>query len=175
VRVRAAGLTVKPSKCHFDFPEIEFLGHVIGRGNLKKMADKTQKIANAPIPLTKKQLRSFLGLAGYYRRFVPNYATIAAPLTDLTRSGTPNEIQWGEAQERSFQTLKDKLCCEPVLRLSDMARTFVLRTDASDVRLGAILLQEHTDGMFPVAYQSKRLSRTEANYSVVERECLAVV
>jgi len=69
VRVRAAGLTVKPSNCHFGFLEVEFLGHVVGRGNLKTMADKTQKTANAPIPRTKKQMRSFLGLARYYRRF----------------------------------------------------------------------------------------------------------
>jgi len=94
-RIRSAGLTVKPSKCHFGYSEVQFLGHIVGRENLRTMADKTDKIARAPIPRTKKQLRSFLGLAGYYRQFVPNYATVAARLTNLTRGGTPNASHWG--------------------------------------------------------------------------------
>jgi len=144
-------------------------------GKLRTMQDKTEKLAQAPVPKTKKQLRSFLGLAGYYRKFVPNYATIAAPLTDLTRGGTPNMIPWGETQQQAFQTLKEVLCSEPVLRLPDVQRPFIVRTDASDVGLGKVLLQEHADGVLPVAYISRRLSRAEANYSVVERECLAIV
>jgi len=100
---------------------------------------------------------------------------LQAPLTNLTRGGTPNAIPWGEDQEKAFRELKDRLCSEPVLRLPDMDKSFVLRTVASDIGLGAVLLQEHTDGTFLVAYISRRLSRAEVNYSVVERECLAVV
>jgi len=174
-RVRAAGLTVKPSKCHFGYKQVEYVGHVVGGGNLRTMSAKTDKIAHSPVPRTKRQLRSFLGLSGYYRRFVPDYATIAAPLTDLTRGKSPNQIPWDAAQDQAFTRLKNCLCSEPVLRLPDPERPFVLRTDASDVGLGAVLLQEYPDGTFPVAYLSRRLSRAEMNYSVVERECLAVV
>jgi len=174
-RVRAAGLTVKPSKCHFGYTQVEYVGHVVGGGNLRTMSDKADKIAQAPVPRTKRQLRSFLGLTGYYRRFVPDYATIAAPLTDLTRGRSPNQLPWGEEQDEAFTRLKQCLCSEPVLRLPDPERPFALRTDASDVGLGAVLLQEYPDGTFPVAYLSRRLTRAEMNYSVVERECLAVV
>ena len=174
-RVRSAELKVKPSKCYFGYAEVEFLGHIVGTGCVRTMSEKTKKISRAPIPRTKKQLRSFLELTGYYRQFVPEYSIIAAPLTDMTGKGASNNVVWGEAQQKAFRALKERLCSEPVLRLPDQDKSYVLRTDASDVGLGAILFQEHPDGIFPVAYLSKKLSKAERNYSVVERECLAVV
>ena len=87
-RVSSAGLTIKPSKCMIGFGEIEFVGHMVGNGNLEMEEEKVTKIKNAPQPKTKKQVRSFLGLTGFYRRFIPNYAQIASPLTDLTKKGT---------------------------------------------------------------------------------------
>ena len=129
----------------------------------------------APVPKTKMQLRSFLGLAGYYRRFVPSYATVAAPLTDLLRKGAPNKLEWGAAQESAFQQPKGMLASQPVLRLPDQSKQFLLRTDASNLGLGAVLLQEHEDGVYQVLYLSRKLNGAEKNYSVVERECLAVV
>jgi len=93
----------------------------------------------------------------------------------MTGRGTPNSIEWGEPQETAFSMLKERLCSEPVLRLPDQDKPYILRTDASDIGLGAILFQEHPDGVFPAAYLSKKLSRAERNYSVVERECLAIV
>jgi len=174
-RVRNAGLTVKPSKCYFGFPEVEFLGHLAGDGKLAITADKMDRIANALRPQTKRQLRAFLGLTGYCRRFVPDYATIAAPLTDLTTSKLPNKLIWGPAEDSAFNSLKKVLCSEPVLRLPDGDKEFILRTDATDVGIGAVLLQSHTDGVFPVAYLSRKLTKVEKNYAVIERECLAIV
>ena len=165
MRVRNAGLTVKPSKCYFGFPNVEFLGHLVGGG----------KFATSLRPQTKRQLRAFLGLTGYYRRFVPDYATLTAPLTDLTKSKLPNKLDWGPAQESSFNRLKKILCSVPVLRLPDGDKEFILRTDASDVGIGAVLLQSHPHGMCPVAYLSHKLMKAEKNYAVIERECLAIV
>ena len=100
---------------------------------------------------------------------------MAAPLTDLTKKGQPNKVVWGPSQERSFKTLRDLLTSAPILRLPDLSREFMLRTDASDSGVGAILLQQYDDGIFPVAYASKKLLKREKNYSVIERECLAIV
>ncbi|XP_072180111.1 uncharacterized protein [Diadema setosum] len=175
LRLRAANLKAKPSKCLVGYAELEFLGHRLSRGMVQPNHDKIAEIQNAKQPTTKKQLRSFLGLAGYYRKFVPNYAAIAVPLTDLTKKGEPNQIRWGEAQERAFTTLKAKLSCQPILRLPDVSRTFILRTDASETGVGAVLLQEDEGQKFPTAYASKKLLPRERAYSTIEKECLAVV
>jgi len=95
-----------------------------------------------PAPTSNKQLRSFLGLAGYYRAFVPNFAAIAVPLTDLTKKGTPDKLVWTEVQEQAFQILKKHVCSQPVLCLPGMNKLFILQTDASGDGIGAILLQE---------------------------------
>ena len=137
--------------------------------------DKLDKIRNAERPKTKKQVRAFLGLAGYYRKFIPAISDVAAPLTDLTRKGQPNNVAWQDEHERSFKTLKDMLTRSPILRLPDFNKQFILQTDASDSGVGAALLQEFDDGIFPIAYASKKLLQREKNYSVIERECLAIV
>ena len=174
-RLRSAGLTAKPSKCFIAYSEVEFLGHVVGKGQTKPRPAKIEAITNAKRPETKSQLRSYLGLTGYYRSFIPNYAMIAVPLTDRTKKGEPNKVRWGESQETAFQTLKDRLVKAPILHLPDLHKPFILRTDASDVGIAAVLLQEHSGGKFPVAYASKKLSKCQRNYSVIERECLAIV
>ncbi|PIK52140.1 hypothetical protein BSL78_10987 [Apostichopus japonicus] len=98
-----------------------------------------------------------------------------APLSDLTRKGSPNRVIWGSAQDKAFNDLKQALISPPLLRLPDVNKQFVLRTDASDVGIGAVLLQEHEGELFPVAYASRKLLERERNYSVIERECLGLV
>lgn len=137
--------------------------------------EKVTKIKNAPQPKTKKQVRSFLGLTGFYRKFIPNYAQIASPLTDLTKKGQPNNVHWSSKEQTSFETLKGMLTESPILRLPDFTREFVVQTDASDSGVGACLLQEFDDGKFPIAYASKKLLARERNYSTIERECLALI
>ena len=119
-------------------------------------------------------MRSFLGLTGYYTKFVPNYAEVTVPLTDMTKKGKPEKLQWQEVHENAFRYLKSILEKPPVLHLPDFSKTFVVASDASLVGLGAILKQEYDGKMFPVAYASKKLLSRE-NYSVIERECLAIV
>ena len=174
-RVRSAGLTIKPSKCKLGFTSVDYLGHIVGEGEISPNPEKLFNIQQAPIPQTKKQVRSFLGLVGFYSKFIPNYSTVAAPLTDLTKRGCLNKIVWGDAQERSFVILKKVLSSNPVLRLPDLSREFILQTDASEVGLGACLLQDFDGQKFPVAYASKKLTKSELNYSVVEKECFALV
>ena len=103
------------------------------------------------------------------------FAETASPLTDLTKKGKPNIIKWGDAEERAFNILKNQLTMAPILRLPDFNRNFILQTDASDVGVGAALLQKYEDGVFPVAFTSKKLLLRERNYSVTERECLAII
>ena len=116
-----------------------------------------------------------MGLAGFYRKYINNFAQIAAPLTDLTKKGAPNYVKWTEVEQQAFQGLKNMLSESPILHLPDFGSAFVVRTDASNVGVGAVLMQEFEDGMFPVAYASKKLLPREKNYSVIERECLGVI
>ena len=174
-RLRRANLKAKPTKCLFGMESLEFLGHQLGKGLIQPRLKKVEAIQQAARPQTKRQLRSFLGLANYYRKFVPNFAAIAVPLTDLTKKGEPNTLQWGEAQENAFRCLKAKLADTPILHLPDVDRPFILRTDASETGIGAVLLQEFDGVKFPVAFASKKLLDRERRYSTIERECLAVV
>ena len=106
-------------------------------------AAKIEQLKEAPQPTTKTEVRSFLGFAGYYRRHVPGFSTIALPLTDLTRKSASNKVEWTDECEIAFQRLKRALTAESMLRLPDLERDFVLHTDASEAGLGAVLLQEH--------------------------------
>jgi hypothetical protein len=175
LRIQQANITMKPSKCFVGYLGVDFLGNHIQDGNRMIQDGKINKIRDAKPPTTKKQLRSFLGLCNYVSRFIPNYANLMKPLTDLTRKGTPMKLPWNEQHTAVFNELKSILIKEPVLRLPDMQKPFILRTDASNVALGAVLLQEHDGSLFPVIYISQKLLPREESYSTIEKECMAVV
>ena len=169
-RLMEAGLVVNLKKCQFFKREVKFLGHMISEGRAAPLPDKVAAIKDFPTPNTKKQLQTFLGLAGYYRRYIPGFSSIAVPLYDLLRTGA--EWQWGALQESAFSQLRVFLTEEPVvLALPKSDQEFELFTDASDVGLGAVLSQ---NGQV-VEYASRRLNPAEQNYSVTERELLAMV
>ena len=130
---------------------------------------KIEAIKSWPIPATLTQLRSFLGLAGFYRRFVRDFSTIAAPLNDLTKKGVP--FRWGPAQDHAFNTLIDKLTHASLLQLSDFGKTFELECDVSRIGIGSVLLQEGK----PIAYFSEKLSGPSLNYSTYDKELYALV
>ena len=173
--LQEANLSDRPSKCFLGYTDVEFLGHQVGNGKLATNPVLLKKIENTVPPKTKKELRSFLGFVGYYRKFVPNFAKICLPLTDLTKKGQPDKINWGEAQDSAYKTLKHMLSSPPVLHLPDFSQTFYLRTDASEKGIAAILMQKEQDIMFLIAYASRKLLPREQNYSTIEKECLAIV
>ena len=126
-RLLAAGMTIRPTKCLFGVNTVDFLGHRLEEGLIGLHEDNVTKIRDAPRPTNKKQIKSFMGLAGYYRDFIPNFAALAAPLSDLTRKGQPNKVEWGEAQEKAYQSIKAILTKEPVLRLPDPRKPIFCR------------------------------------------------
>ncbi|KAH8299224.1 hypothetical protein KR059_006118, partial [Drosophila kikkawai] len=135
---------------------------------------KVSAIDTFPIPTTVKQLRRFLGLAGWYRRFVDNYATITLPLTELLKKN--RKFSWDPEAEEAFKLVKSKLTSSPVLRTPDFHNKFILLCDASLYGLGCVLAQENEDGVeLPIAYISEKLTKAQRNYSVTELECLAVI
>ena len=174
-RLQEVNLTARPSKCFLGFRELNYLGHRVGHGCVWPEPDKVDQMRNARRPETKKELRSTLGTFGYYRKFIPSFSSIALPLTERTKKNMPTKIEWTEDCERAFQTLKERLCSSPILKLPDVSQPFVLRTDADGKQVGATLFQEHEGELFPCAYASKKLNPAEKNYATVERECLAIV
>ena len=172
-RLAAAGLTINPSKCRFFQKELLFLGHSLSKDGIRPNDAKVKAIKDFPRPTNQKSVLSFLGLAGFYRCFVPKYGSIAAPLTNLLKKTT--EWKWGSEEESAFKTLKDKLVAAPVLVYPDYKRPFHLFTDASAVGLGATLMQNPKGKLNAVAYASRQLNKAQRNYSATERELLAIV
>ncbi|GFR87570.1 polyprotein [Elysia marginata] len=174
-RLSNANLKLKPSKTLIGMAEVEFLGHVIKEGIMKPQDGKINAIINCERPTTKKQVRSFLGLAGYYRKFMPNYSSIAAPLSDITKTSKGQKFIWEQVQENAFKGIKKMLSSTPVLSMPDWKKEFIVQTDASCAGIGACLLQEHNGIRHVVMYISRKLKPAETRYSTIERECLAIV
>ncbi|GJZ14972.1 putative reverse transcriptase domain-containing protein [Tanacetum coccineum] len=157
-------LYAKFSKCEFWLREVQFFGHVINRDGIHVDHSKIEAVKNWEAPRTPFEVRSFLGLAGYYRRFIENFSKIAKPLTVLTQKS--KTYDWGEEQENAFQTLKDKLCNAPVLALPDGSEDFVVYCDASGLGLGCVLMQRGK----VIVYASRQLKIHEKNYTTHDLE-----
>ena len=182
-RLHDCGLKLKSSKCEIFKPSLKFLGHIISAGGIETDPEYIEAVQHYPAPTTVKELQRFLGLAGYYRRFIQDYAGIATPLTTLLR-GLPKgrgarggrvKIAWGPAQRDAFSALKHALTVSPVLAYPDYSRPFLLRTDASLAGIGGILLQQGEEKKpRVVAYGSRALRPAEKNYSTYRLEFLAL-
>lgn len=166
------GLIIKRSKCVLFRSSVKFLGHCLSAGTISPDPAKTDCVRTWPRPNNVKQLQASLGLFGYYRRFVPNFATVAEPLHALLRKNQP--WSWTKAQDAAFDSLKDALVSEPVLCTPNFNLEFTVHTDASSVGLGAILSQVQDGKERVVCYGSKALSATQRRYSATDRECLAI-
>lgn len=173
-RLIDAGLTINYEKSSFCLPSLKYLGHVVDGNGLRTDPEKVQAVMNYPRPTTFTELKRFIGLISWYRRFVPNFATVAEPLHSLTRGKKkPSRIAWNPEADKAFLSLKSLLVSSPILTTPDFSQPFNIHCDASNTGLGVLLCQGINDA--PIAYASRQLRGAELNYSVTEKECLAVV
>jgi len=172
--LRNAKLYAKRSKCEFFKTKISFLGHTISGDGLQMENSKVKAILDWPTPQTPSALKSFLGLAGYYRRFITHFSHSAAALHELSNKEKP-DYRWTPKAQECFDELKLKMSKEPVLSIADDQKPFTIQTDASGFAYGAVLLQEHNGDLRPVAFASHKMLPAETRYPVHEQELLAVV
>ncbi|XP_077501465.1 uncharacterized protein LOC144112529 [Amblyomma americanum] len=174
--LREAKLKVSSQKCQIGQARIRYLGHVVGGGTHGPDPDKLAAIRDIHAPKTRKELRSFLGLCGYYREYVKGYAEVASPLTALTKRGVPNPIPWSDEAQRAFEQMKMSLCRATMLSTPDLSKPYWLFTDASEIAAGACLAQMDDGGRErPIAFASHRFTPTQSRWSTIEREAFAVI
>lgn len=174
-RLREHHLTVRPCKCSIGCSSIQYLGFFVDGKHIQPQFDKVEALLKVKPPNTKKTLRSFLGMISFYRMFIPKASSLTSSLSDLLRKGVKEPLEWTSLHQEKFEQLKISLSTNPILKLPNVTKPFVLRTDASNEGLGAVLLQYDDGFPFPVAYASRKLLDREKRYSTIERECLAIM
>lgn len=173
-RLKLFNLRANRAKCVFARDRVVYLGHVISSQGIEPDQDKVQAVVKMAPPVNLKQLKSFLQTCSWFRKFISNFSEVAQPLTDLTKKNRP--WKWGEKEVEAFNELKRRLTASPILRQPDFEQPFILRTDASNYALGAVLMQgPDPQSERPIEYASRLLNPAERNYSTTEREALAVV
>ena len=168
--LKSANLKIQLDKSEFLTKKVEFLGHIVTDKGLQPNPKKIHAIQQFPIPKTVKEIKSFLGLVGYYRRFIPNFANIVYPINKCTRKGEKINIH-DSRYISAFEQCKNLMTHSPILQYPDFKKTFTLTTDASDIAIGSVLSQDFN----PVAFYSRTLNSAERNYSTIEKELLSIV
>ncbi|CAI7851949.1 unnamed protein product [Closterium sp. NIES-54] len=164
---------VKLSKSGFALKKVQFLGHMVSTQGIHVDPKKIEAVRTWKTPENVKELQQFLGFANYYNRFVPQYAKIATPLTNLLKKNTP--FKWEDVHQQAMEQLKTALTSAPVLILPDPEKDYVIEADASDQAVGAVLMQDQGKGLQPIAYLSKKLHGAELNYPIHDKEALAII
>jgi len=173
-KFRTHGLKLSPEKCFFFNTKLPFLGHVIGRDGIQTDPEKLKAIKQFPIPKDITQLRGFIALASYYRKFVKNFSKITTPLNKLLKKNV--RYVWTQEQQQVFEELKNHLMTPPILAYPNFNKPFILYTDAFTFALGAIMQQKDDNNVeHVISYASRTLNKHELNYSITELECLAVI
>ena len=171
-----ARLFVKAEKCSFHVKSISFLGFIVAEGTVQMDPEKVSAVRNWPTPQSIKEVQRFLGFANFYRRFIKNFSTVAAPIISLTKKVNGARFLWTAKAETAFRELKSRFTSKPILVTPNPSLPFVVEVDASEVGVGAILSQRasHDNKLHPCAYFSRSLSPAERNYDIGDRELLAV-
>ncbi|RFU81252.1 hypothetical protein TARUN_954, partial [Trichoderma arundinaceum] len=173
-KLQDAKLLVNPEKCAFHTQRVEFLGHIISPGEIRMDPKKLEAVKTWEPPKNVKDVQSFLGFANYYRRFIRNFAQIAAPLSDLTKKD--RKFLWGPDVNQAFERLKNALISEPVLVMFDPTKEIEIETDASDFAIGGVIGQRNEEGKLrPIAFFSKKLHGPELRYATYDKEFMAIV
>jgi hypothetical protein len=173
-RLQDHDLYLKPEKCKFEKQEIEYLGMIIRPGEVCMDHGKVSAVRDWPTPTTLCEVRAFIGFSNFYRRFIKDFSSIARPLHDLTKKDVP--WQWHTEQQHAFDTLKEKFCQEPILKVYDPNLETRVEVDASGFATGGILSQKYPDGLWhPIAYRSSSMSKEERNYEIYDREMLGCI
>lgn len=173
-RFASASLTLNLTKCEFGQAKVTYLGKEVGHGQVRPVEAKVEAISEFPVPTTRRELRRFLGIAGYYRSFCRNFSSVVSPLTSLLSPS--KSFVWDEKCQYAFESVKTLLSSSPVLAAPDLNRPFKLEVDASNVGAGAVLLQDDEQGIaHPVSYFSRKFNKNQLNYSVIEKETLALI
>lgn len=171
--LRRANLTINVEKSKFCMRHIKYLGHIVGNGEIKPDPERVKCISEFPQPKTVKQVRRFMGMTGWYNRYISNYSAIAAPITDMLK--IRDRFVWTKEAQEAFEELKNKLITAPVLTHPDFGERFYIQCDASMTGVGGVLFQIKDGGEHPIAFMSRKLNSAQRNYSVTELECLAAI
>ena len=172
-RLKEAGLKLKPSKCELFKQEVRYLGHVVSAHGVSTDPEKVKAVREWPVPETVKEVQSFLGMAGYYRQYMPDFSTVAKPLSHLSNKDVT--WCWGPECQEAFEEIKRRLTQAPILGYPDPRLTYILDTDASATGVGAVLSQAQKGKERVISYYSKTLDAAQRNYCVTRRELLAVI
>ena len=172
-KIRDAQLTVNWKKCEFGCSRVRYLGYLLDQEGLRPDPERIEPILQYSVPKTKRQLRRFLGMVGWYSRFIERDSEIKLPLLQLLKK--TQAWQWSAEQQCAFEKLKLALTKAPVLARPDFTREFTVQCDASKDAIGAVLTQEFDDGEHPIVYIHRVLTSAERNYSTIERECLVLI
>ena len=173
-RLNDFNLKLQPKKCKFGAKRVEYLGHYFSKNGIEVNPSKVEAVKTYPVPKTRKQLKAFLGLTNYYRRFVKDYAKITAPLNCLLKKDT--EYNWTSVCDEAFNILKEKLISSPILAFANTQKPFFISVDASGSALGFVLGQRDSEGReVVISYGGRALRGTELKWNICERECLALV
>lgn len=180
IRLKTAGFKLKPSKCKFGYTQLKILGQIVSGEGVQPDPKSLDPIKKFPIPKTIRNVRSFLGMCNFFRKFINKYSEIAAPITDLTKGQFKSKnslVKWGINQQNAFELLKEKLTSPPILKHFNQELEIIIWTDASKIGVAGTLLQKDSSDnkLHPISYTSRKLTESEANSSAIELELLAVV
>ena len=172
-RIRKANMKLRFSKCEFLKDEVLYLGHVVSAKGIRPDPEKVKVIRDLSPPKTVKMVRSFIGMASFYRRYIKDFAKLAQPLTELTRKNV--HFSWTEQRQKSWEALKVALSTAPILKLPELGKPFALFTDSSDFAIGGVLCQLEDDVYKPVYYLSHQLSKSQKKWAILEKEAYSII